>query len=221
MSPQRSPKDDAEATRKCPACGKRIPAEAMTCRFCRERLGAPRVSVGGSRGGSVGPWRDGSLVVVRTGGKLPLRCVKRDAPVERLAKIELSYVPAWVILVLFLGSPCLWLLVGLILQQKVPLAFGLSAAARTVLRVHAVVTYVLAFSGLGAIGWFVARTATATPTRQPSFWWGVAGLILFVVGAFYGTVQVPVLKVRRLQGDLAWLSGACPAFLARLPRYEG
>jgi hypothetical protein len=213
--------DDPDATKICPLCGETIKAVAVKCRFCGEVLDASRMSAARVGAGGDGPWRDGDRIVCRTGGELPSRCVKSNEPVERLTTKNFVYVPWWVLIVLLGAGPCIWIIVSLAVQKKVDLTFGLGSAARNTARTHAAVAWTAALAGLGMIGYFVGMSVVAVARNQPSGWWGLAGFAVFLIGAVYGSVMMPVLKVRKVEGRLAWFSGACPAFLDELPQYDG
>ena len=66
----------------------------------------------------VGGWRDGDLLVISEGAKLPDRCVKCNQPAEGyLLQRKLNWhEPTWYLLVII--SPLLYIIVALIIRKK-------------------------------------------------------------------------------------------------------
>jgi hypothetical protein len=156
---------------------------------------------------------DGKYVVVPVeGARLPLRCVKTNAPVtaaEAKPKTLYWYPPLLAITILL--NLLIFLILYLIFRKRVQLDIPLSAAGRSQLRKHA------------AIAWLEILIAVAcfiTGLVEPSLAWLIApAFVLFITGMLYGNYKATKLRVAKLRQGEVWLAGTCPEFRASLPPY--
>lgn len=239
--------DELSEAEKCPVCGRVMHGQPARCPLCDAVSGAAQIPLREkSKPSPLGPWRDGVLIVTPLGTDLPRRCVATNDPVEGLLLKDFTYFPSWMYLValvsivfvwrgawavrllapaasfaLFLVGPCLCLLAYLAARKKVTLGFGLSEGGRAAVRRRAARAGVVASAGLAICVWFAVELVTSNTRQQASHLRGGVGFLLFLAGATYGVERVPALRIRKLEGRMAWFSGACPAYLDELPQYEG
>ncbi|MEN1679084.1 MAG: hypothetical protein AAGJ46_05795 [Planctomycetota bacterium] len=150
---------------------------------------------------------DGRFVYAEDGAEFPDRCVKCNAPANGYRKqSNYSWHPSWVFLLLLINV-LLYLIVALSTRKQVKLAVGMCEEHRSKRR-RWLTVWGIAIP-LCAAG-FVGGIAYETP---PAIVAGIVGMLVSLIGlVLAGRVLVP----KKIEGRLATLRGACPAFLLSL-----
>ncbi|ATC62644.1 hypothetical protein CMV30_00920 [Nibricoccus aquaticus] len=156
------------------------------------------------------------IVIPVVGGKLPLRCIKTNQPVpENLAKRKTLYwCTPWVFLAI-LANILILAVLYFILRKKVVVDIPLSADGQREVTFKKTIAWLTFFAGIATIIWGGA-TINSTSHGPIVF---IAGFIILLASLVYGGRAAHALRVAKWKGGDAWLTGACPAFLASLPKY--
>lgn len=165
---------------------------------------------------SLGIWKDGKdLVVDLDESEFPLRCVKRNVPVQTLTPMRLQWTTASLIVTLLVGA----LFSEMFWGEVVDVNVGLSPELKRRQKVLTGLGWSLVFGGI--IGMFLSVVAMVfqvinplgplkyLPVILPLF--SVLGLPLLVIGT------IPWLRVRKWGDDHVWISGVNPDYLKSLP----
>lgn len=159
-------------------------------------------------------WRDGRLLVVdRLESELPESCVGCDGPAEgEPLRRELFWHPPWVYLLLLAGVVG-YVVGGLAVRRRVVVYVPLCRRHRRARR--AVAGAALGCLAAGVLSLFLGAAWDVSALA-------VAMLLLLAAAAVLGIVASRMFVVpARIEEDLAWLRGADPRFLSRLPRLPG
>ncbi len=142
---------------------------------------------------------------------LPRRCLKTNQPItdSDVKRRKLFWCSPWVALSLFL-SIFVFLIIYLIVRKTVVLDVPLSREGRGIVRKHALIAWSTAIVGIVCIALAIGGTDI--------FVLMLPGVILVLVGAIYGAIKATAVRVVKRTKHEVWLKGACPAYLAELPR---
>jgi hypothetical protein len=158
-----------------------------------------------------GPWRDGEILVVKSGTTLPERCPRCNAAAHgKPVKLPLQWHPRWIWLLAFLGI--LPLLIVMLFTRR-----------QGVVHVHLCEDHVTRRKigqigiGVSLIGLFLG-ILVGMFSDSPG--WFLAGMVCFVLLIAFLLV-FRTLWPRRIDGDVLRLKGADPAFLAGLEPWRG
>lgn len=152
-------------------------------------------------------WRDGKILVVPAGNKLPPRCVKCNAPAKLDKPSAFAWHhPGWYILVPLYLLP--YAVVAVLVQRRAKVAVGLCAAHR-VRRL----TFSLAAVGLMLLAMGALYMATA---GGEALFAGLS-LLLILASLIVAIVGPRALTASRITREETRLKGAGPAFLDSLP----
>ncbi len=144
-----------ERTKTCPMCGAMVPLSAGECRACGERL----TPFSSTTQGEV--WRDGKKLVLTKGAELPYRCIKTNAPADRLLKRTLYWYPVWVYVLLI--SPLIFVIVALIARKSAKVAIPVCDAIH---RKRFKALLAAWICGLGSFGMLIAGFALSDPRHM-------------------------------------------------------
>jgi hypothetical protein len=150
-------------------------------------------------------FRDGNLLVVRDGAPFPDRCVRCNEPAEgyRLKRTYYWHPPGWYLLIL--ASVLIYAIAAMVVRKKATFAVSLCQRHRS-RRVH--------FVALG-IGIPVLALAAWIATGNDAM--GPILVIAILVGLVLAIVGTQLMTPKRIEDGYAYLKGAHPEFLARLP----
>jgi len=213
---------------RCPKCGLMQSAQAQ-CKRCGAKLAA--VSGGPAARRSPDPaepsanpyappsaaphgtplaptgdlFRDGSLLVARDGAPFPDRCVRCNEPAEgyRLKKTYYWHPPAWYLLIF--ASILIYAIAAVIVRKKATFAVSLCPRHRS--RRVRLIALGIGIPVLALVAWIGSGN-------------DAMGLILLVgilVGAVLAILGAQTMTPKRIEEGYAYLKGAHPDFLARLP----
>ena len=155
---------------------------------------------------NMGLWRQGNLLVVRKGAPLPPLCVKSNQPTTRYLKRNLTWVPWWVYLTIFINLLVL-LIVALIMQKKATVHIGLSDEWFAIRRKHMLIAWGLA--GL-AVLMFVAGIAIVESAEEVGVLCMVLTPFAIIGAAIYGLVMARMVAPKKIDDHFVWLKGVCP-----------
>ena len=150
-------------------------------------------------------FRDGNLLVVRDGAPFPDRCVRCNEPAEgyRLKKTYYWHPPAWYFLIL--ASILIYAIAAMIVRKKATFAVSLCQRHRS-RRTH-LIALAIGIPVLVLVAWIATGNDAMGPILVIAI---LAGLVLAVVGT-------QLMTPKRIEDGYAYLKGAHPEFLARLP----
>ena len=162
-----------------------------------------------------GLWQDRGLLVVDNGAGLPPRCVVCNAPASGAPLPRtLSWHPAgWYLLVLF--NVLVYAIVAMIVRKTATIHVGLCDRHRARRRLWI------------AIAWALFAIAFALPACLMPFGDGavfVGGMLLpplLIAAGLCGILGARVVHAKKIDGERAWVAGACSDFLAELPQWDG
>lgn len=150
-------------------------------------------------------WRDGDMLVAPVQARLPLRCVKCNAPAT-LDKPRAFYWnhPGWYILLLVV----VYVVIALFVRKKAVVSIGLCHRHRRQRRLLSWGGY-----GLFALGLYTLMSAIY-PVR-PFLGW--VGCLLMLAGILCASIGARLLRVVRITDREIRFQGCSPAFLDSLP----
>jgi hypothetical protein len=178
-----------------------------------------------------GPYREGTLVRLEAGGRLPDRCIRCNRPAEgRRAECSVFWRPVWwrwaswsSLTVLFFmgGAAALFInlfgiavlaavVADIVLRRKFVIDYGMCSGhrrLRTGVIASCAVSWVVLIGLVGA--WWVGY-------RAAQYWW----FWVVVVAAFALSVVASLLyrlRLKRLTADYMWLQGTGRPFYQGLP----
>jgi hypothetical protein len=209
----------ASVTMRCGVCGKEY---ALTSDYMRQYGGQTTKCECGAAialpslapeqaAEQIRAWRDGPMVVVEKGAKLPRRCFKcGDAVTDPMTQVVLEWTP---------GKVAPQGIFGLINNaiadtygQSIIVRYGRCPKHRTHFKKRWVAAAFAALA-LVCVGAMIWNPSPVVPA--------VAGIILIVsgVGAGIAMAWKPPLEVRAFQKKRAWVKGFCDAYVKALPIY--
>ncbi len=170
--------------------------------------------------GGYNAFADGKKIVVPVADpRLPLRCIKTNQPIAGFTgKKKTLYWCTPVVYLSILLSIIVLLILYLILRKKVVLDIPLSPEGRGIIRKHGFIACGILLGGLAL-------------TILPAFFSGpmgniggasiALGLVSVLTGFIYASARAYSLRVTKVDKGRAWLAGACPEYVASLPRFTG
>lgn len=157
---------------------------------------------------------DGKYVVVPVASpKLPLRCVKTNAPVtsdESKHKTLFWYPPLLALTILL--NLLIFLVLYLIFRKKIVIDIPISADGRKIVRKHTFIAW-----GLVLLAVVCIVTAAVEPSLVALLF---LAFLLFIGGLVYGAFKANLLRAAKLRNGQVWLAGASREFLDSLPPYS-
>jgi hypothetical protein len=162
-----------------------------------------------------GLWRDGNLLVMSKQASLPDRCVRCNAPAGgfRLRRNLTWHHPAYYIILLF--NLLIYVIVALCVRKTAKIDIGLCPDHRSK-RIRAIVIGWL--GALGGIALFSVGAANSGPAASPDLAWLIlVGLVVFLVGLFWGVFGSQTVVPVKIDDRLVWLKKVGSEYLAELP----
>lgn len=162
-----------------------------------------------------GIFRQGNILIVHRLAQFPPYCVRTNQPTNRYDEWTFRWHSPWVYLLLLFNILIL-AIVALVISKKITLQVPVSEYWRGVRFQRILIGWITAIVGIcGSIALGVLLSHTANEAVGPLL--AVLGAIVFlIVGLIIGT-SGRVLTPTKIDGDYAWLKGACPEFLDRFP----
>lgn len=173
-----------------------------------DNLVLPRVEGGG-------PWRSGRLLVMDKAAPLPETCVTCNAPADGFTiRRRLVWHSAWLYLLL-LVNVLVYIVAVLIVQKKAVIRVGLCPLHRRRRRTCLLIAWSLVILSMALpVGLMILYPDAAS--------FGFIALpFLLICGALIGIFGGRVVYPKRIDDQFAWISGVSPAFLNRLPEWQG
>jgi hypothetical protein len=208
------PVPGAPGTVPCAECGRAFPADelvmlnkSLVCAQCKPMF-LQRMAEGVPASGRSGLWREGKKLVTRSETPFPDRCVKCNAPANgfKLKRVLYWHHPA--IYLLILCNLLVLLIVSLIVRKKAVLHIGLCEAHRKQRSLGIILCTAGVLGGIALIiGGAVAESG----------WVALVGVAAFLFGVIWGIVKARTVAATKIENDIVWVSGVCPAFLNDLP----
>jgi hypothetical protein len=168
----------------------------------------------------VGTWRDGDLLVMCEGARLPDRCVKcNQQSGGYLLKRKLYWHhPAWYLLILL--HFFIFLIVYLIVRKKVTVMIPVCERHRR-RRIRAIIIgwslVLVGFVGVPLTCGIISSYLSGGTSDVVLSLGIIVGIVLILAGAIYGNLVARVVAAKRIEGHYAWMSGVERGYLASLP----
>lgn len=162
---------------------------------------------------------DGKRVVVPIrDARLPMRCVKTNQPVTEAEMIrkKLYWCSPYVMLTILL-SLIVVLILYLVLRKSMMLDIPLSAEGKRIIRKNVMIGCGITLGGLALC---IVPLTLSGPAGAATGLSVAVGIITFLVGLIYISRKSAAIRVLKMKNDEAWLTGACPEFIASLPSYN-
>ncbi len=150
-------------------------------------------------------FRDGDLLVARDGAPFPDRCVRCNEPAQgyRLKRTYYWHPPGWYLLI-FVGV-LIYAIAAVAVRKKATFAVSLCQRHRS--RRVLLVALGIGIPLLALLAWI----ATGNEAMGPAL------IIAILVGVVLAVVGTQLMSTKRIEDGFAYLKGAHPDFLARLP----
>jgi hypothetical protein len=152
-------------------------------------------------------WREGDLLIVRSGAVLPPACIKCNAPADGAPMRRTLYWHHPAVFLLIFAGVLIYAIAALIIRQKGVVSVSLCAAHRQRRLMMMLVGWAL---GLGGVATFIFGAANDLP------WLFLAGAVLFIAGVVVG-VNSQLLRPKKIDKYFIWLKNISPDFLAQFP----
>lgn len=155
---------------------------------------------------------DGKRILLpRQNPVLPRRCIKTNQPVTEAdtKRKKLYWCPPWIAILLLLNL-LIFLIVYLVVRKPFVIDIPLSAAGRKIVRKHALIAWGLFVAGVACFIVAIANNALVALI--------LPGLALALSALIYGVAKGTTLRIVKFTTHEASLKGACPEFLASLPK---
>ncbi len=165
-------------------------------------------------------WRDKKLLVMRPNADLPDRCIKCNAPGERVRQRSTVYAYHWaaiiLILVLLIAFLPIGLLIALVLRKRAQVAYGLCRKhrrRRMTLGATAIAFMLLAVTVLFALGSGAALAESEL----------LAGISIssFALALVLALIRGQGIRGKKITAQLWVLKGPHEPFLITLPKFQG
>lgn len=152
-------------------------------------------------------WREGKLVVVPVGNKLPPRCVKCNAPADlEKPRAFAWHHPGWYLFIPL--NIILYAVIAMLVQKRAKVALGLCVAHRARRRKFTLTAVALLL--MAVVGVYFAAIG-----ENPAL--GGMSLLAFLAALIVAIIGSRSLHPARISADEVRLKGASPAFLDSLP----
>jgi hypothetical protein len=207
---------------KCTHCGLTNFATAPACKRCKNPLNSAQGFAEEPAAGFYQPppagqpynlnysqaaWRDGSLLVMTKETILPNRCVKCNAPANKLLSRTVEWYPRYVI-IFFLLIRIVGLILYFCLRKRVTVYIGLCEDHVNKRRFGILAGCVMMLIGLA--GFFGALV-------NESFGLGVLLLLIFLAGIITMVTVWRTITATKIQEPYVWVKGVSKDFLNTLP----
>jgi hypothetical protein len=211
---------------KCAECGLVNFAADLNCKRCGAAAAAAGVQTTPLPTGIVledgyvlppppstgsGVWRDGKTLIMTKDASLPDQCVKCNAPANgfRLKRNLSWHHPA--IYLVILVAWIIYIVLAIALSKRATVFFGLCTEHYNRRR------------GLLIVGWIMLALGLITPVvafsnNYPEV--GLLGILLLLVSVFWLVFASRVVKVKKIDDRLIWLTGIDPNYLAQFPPWQ-
>jgi hypothetical protein len=198
----------------CVECGRTFPSDelvtlnkSLVCAECKPVF-LQRMTEGVPVSGRAGLWREGKKLVTRSETQFPDRCVKCNAPTNgfKLKRVLYWHHPAYYLLLLC--NILVLLIVYLIVRKKAVLNIGLCEAHRKQRTLGILICTTGIFGGIALI------IAGAVAEHA---WMALLGVGALLFGIIWGIVKARTIAATKIDKEIVWVSGVCPAFLNELP----
>ena len=162
----------------------------------------------GTSDSTAGVWRDGNVLIMEKGARLPDYCVKTNAPAtKRLNRRIQWHHPAVYAALLF--NVLIFLIIALIVRKTAEVEFPVSQEVIDKRKRWMIVGW---GGSLGSIVVMIAGFAAGIPAI------GVIGMLGFLFCLFAGIIGVRILWPSKIDDQYVYLKGADEGFLARFPQ---
>ena len=155
-------------------------------------------------------WRDGGMLVVRSGATLPDRCISTNAPAAGRLRYKLFWHPPALYLAIF-GGLWLYVLLALLMRQRVDVEVGVSQ--EVLAKRKTAFWSSLTLAAVGVV--FLLSTTVGGVDPMPSL-----GAFMLVAAPLIWIFGSRLIGVVRIEGGYAWIRGANPDFLMGLPSWQ-
>lgn len=211
---------------KCAECGLLNLASDVNCKRCNAAQAAAGVPAPPPPAGIVledgyvlppppmatgGIWRDHQTLVMTKDASLPDRCVKCNAPAHgfRLKRNLSWHHPA--IFLLIIVALILYAVIAVVFSKRATVYLGLCAEHYQRRRNLLIAGWVMLAIGPIAIIIAFANDLAAA---------GLIGLVLLFVSLFWLTIVSRIVKVKKIDDQLVWLTGIDENYLAQFPLWQ-
>jgi hypothetical protein len=163
---------------------------------------------------------DGKYIVVpATGARLPQRCVKTNNAVgdEDVEAKTLYWCSPYIYFAL-LANILILIILYFVFRKKISVEIPLSREGARIVRNHAIKAWALVIGGFVLFGYGMSQVFDQNGGLGGIL--AVLGIVVLLLGVVGGARRAVGLRVAKLRDGHAWLAGACPAFVASLPRYS-
>ena len=162
-----------------------------------------------------GLWQDGWILVMAKGADLPPRCIVCNAPATgKPLKRKLSWhASGWYLLVLF--NLLFYVIAAMLVRKTATIHVGLCDRHRARRRMWIAIAWAL-------VALCVALPFCLAPFGDDAIFTGSLLIVpAILVAALIGIYGARVVYAKKIDDVHAWVAGACPAYLADLPQWEG
>jgi hypothetical protein len=167
-----------------------------------------------------GMWREGNLLVMDRGAKLPNICVKTGQPSGRFLPRNLSWQPPWLRAMAFVFG---WLIYAILVAnygKKATIHIALSDEWFQRRTIFMLIGWIGSLAGLAIGGGLFALGAS---TDQGGLVGGgiTIGALIIIASAVTGTYGARMVWADLITDRHIWVGGVCEAFLQHLPPWTG
>lgn len=159
-----------------------------------------------------GVWRQGNLLVVQRGARLPDRCVKSNELTKGRLLRRLQWYPPYVYALLVASIP-IGLVAALATRKRMTLEIGVSDRWRAKRWRAIVLAWSLVLLGAALLGAAFLRAG------EPSLPLIIGGPAVFAVGALVAAKGARLVEPKKIDHEFVWLRGVHPAYLDALPPF--
>ena len=152
-------------------------------------------------------WREGDLLIVRSGSVLPPACIRCNAPADGPPMWRTIYWHHPALFLLIAAGILVYAVAALVIRKKGVVSVSLCAAHRQRRLMMMLAGWSL---GLGGVATFVVGAANDLP------WLLLAGGVMFIAGIIVA-VNSQLLRPKKIDQHFIWLKGISPHFLAQFP----
>jgi hypothetical protein len=159
-----------------------------------------------------GVWRDGKTLIMTKDASLPDQCVKCNAPAHgfRLKRNLSWHHPA--IYLVILVAWVIYIVLAIALSKRATVFLGLCTEHYKRRRSLLIVGWIMLAIGL-------ISPIVAFVNEYPGI--GLLGILLLLISVFWLVLVSRVVKVKKIDDRLIWLTGIDPNYLAQFPVWQG